>query len=164
MIWHWLSEADEERAEERAQILQLDIELAGRMNLYGARRNKSRDDEINDHRTGQRGEIAAARVYGVTSNFRPNTFHAFADIGASGEVRTRREQWHDLYVRDKDPGGRYYILVIGTHQRGTPLAVIGGIWDKCARRPEYRADHGGYGEAYFIPQADLEPVEKICSS
>jgi hypothetical protein len=161
MIIHQLSSEDEQWAAERACTLQAEIEKSGRSSKYGAaRRNQSHEDELNDHLTGQRGEIAAARVYGVRSNFIPNTFHSVADIGETGEVRTRREQWHDLYIREADPKDRYYILVIGSHQSGTPLRVIGGLWDKKGRNPYYLKNPGGYGSAWFIPQTDLEPAER----
>jgi hypothetical protein len=159
VITHQLSSADEDWAQERAHLLQSETEKAGRRSRYGARRNKRREDDLSDHVLGQRGEIAAARVYGVSANFRPGTFHDHADIGITGEVRTRREGWHELYIRDADPVDRYYILVTGSHERGTPLRVVGGIWDRDARLAKYRRDHGGYGEAYFIPQDQLEPAE-----
>ena len=76
-----------------------------------------------------------------------------------GEVRTRSRDYYELLVRDDDANDRYYILVIGDHVAGSSLRVVGGIWGKEAKKSEWRRDHGGYGDAWFVPQDALTAPE-----
>jgi hypothetical protein len=86
-----------------------------------------------------------------------NTFKSGNDV-QTWQVRTRSKSFHELYVRDSDPDDRPYILVKGSCPT---YDVVGWIWGHEARRPEWRKNHGGYGEAYFVPDAALHPMDTL---
>ena len=153
-----LSAREEETALAGARLRQ--AESGRNANKYGAKRNLTYEEDVNLHLAGCRGELAAGLAYGVQVPLHVNVYHSVPDIGHDGEVRCRSKQFYELLIRDDDADDRYYILVIGTHLQ-KPLTVVGGIWGKEAKKNAWRKDHGGYGDAWFVPQAALEPPERV---
>lgn len=160
MLIH-LNDSEESQALNAAKLRQSESVKRRNQNRYGARKNRTQDEDLLLHLQGCRGELAAGKAYGTNVSLHVNVYHSLADIGTVGEVRTRSDAAYDLIVRATDPSDRYYILVIGSCMHGTPLDVIGGIWGLEAKKKEYIADYGGHGSAWFVPQEVLQPPEDI---
>ena len=112
-----------------------------------------------NHIEGACGELAVAKVMGRYWGGSINTFKRGGDIDSTGwEVRTRSNHDFDLIVRDDDPDGRVFILVTG---KAPDYRVWGWIKSEDAKRNEWLKDYGGYGKAYFVPQAALRPMEEL---
>lgn len=115
------------------------------------------EDEWSAHINGALGECAFAKASGMYWSGSVNTFKA-ADIGDNIQVRTRTRHEYDLIVRDSDKDGDVYVLVTG----GPNEFLVHG-WIPCAdaKDQRYAANYGGYGQAYFVPKADLRPIEEL---
>lgn len=164
-----LSDPQEDRTQQCALQRQGGAEEGGNSNLYAAKvNNRSRKDDLTLHLRGARCEMAAAIAYSVEAPLHVNTYKTYPDIGEWGEVRGRSQEWWgrqrvELQIRKDDPKDRYYILAIGTHVRGTPVKVVGGIWGKDAMKDEWWKDPNGKGFAWWVPFEELFPVEKLPS-
>jgi hypothetical protein len=100
---------------------------------------------------GACGELAVAKMLGRYWNGSVNTFTVGGDVGAL-QVRTRSRHYYDLIVRDKDRDGDWFVLATGVSPN---YLVRGYIRAGDAKRDEWRADHGGHGPAWFVPQGAL---------
>ncbi len=104
------------------------------------------------------GELAAAKVLNRYWHASVNTYHRVPDVGDNLEVRTRLDSIckngadADLIVRDDDPDDRYFVHVIG---RLPEYEVVGWILGADAKQQQWRNNHGGHGEAYFVPRSQL---------
>lgn len=106
------------------------------------------------HFWGRAGEIAYAKAAGVYPDATINTFRA-TDIGHT-QVRTRIGHHEDLIVRPHDADNEPFALVtVEPFQSTHTFRVYGHILAKDAKQDEWAKDPGGFGKAYFVPQAAL---------
>lgn len=114
-------------------------------------------DEWSIHILGALGECAFAKATNRYWNGSVNTFKD-ADIGSNIQIRTRSMHHYDLIVRDGDADDDVYVLVTG----GPSDFVLRG-WLRCkdAKQEKYRANYGGYGNAFFVPQSELNPIDPL---
>lgn len=115
------------------------------------------DSEWHVHILGALGECAFAKATGRYWSGSVNTFKNGGDVGAI-QVRTRSKHDYDLLVRDGDADGDIFVLVTGGPN---DFVVHGWLRGKDAKADRYRKNYGGYGEAYFVPKADLSPVTPL---
>jgi hypothetical protein len=115
------------------------------------------NDEWSIHVLGALGECAFAKATNRYWSGSVNTFKG-ADVGANIQIRTRSHHHYDLIVRPGDKDDDVYVLVTG----GPTEFTLRG-WMRCgdAKQPRYRANYGNYGEAYFVPQSCLQPIEPL---
>lgn len=127
-----------------------------RKSLTNKMPTNQRDWDI--HILGALGECAFAKATNRYWNGSVNTFKSGGDIGECIQIRTRSKHSYDLIVRDEDKDGDVFVLVTGG-----PLEfrVQGWIRAADAKRREYRANYGNYGEAYFVPKDELRPIERL---
>lgn len=120
-------------------------------------RLRGKDESWERHVLGALGECAFAKATNRYWSGSVNTFKA-ADVGANIQVRTRSQHSYDLIVRDSDADDDVYVLVTGGP---ADFTVHGWVVARDAKRPEFRADYGGYGHAYFVPQSALRPIDPL---
>ena len=115
------------------------------------------NDEWGIHVLGALGECAFAKATNRYWSGSVNTFKD-ADVGDNIQIRTRSKHSYDLIVRDGDRDDDLYVLVTG----GPAEFTLHG-WMRCgdAKRAKYRANYGNYGEAYFVPQSALQPMDPL---
>lgn len=121
-------------------------------------RLRGKDAMWDRHVLGALGECAFAKATGRYWSGSVNTFKSGGDVGSTIQVRTRSKHDYDLIVREDDKDGDIYVLVTGGPQ---DFRVHG--WMRCedAKARKYVNNHGGYGEAYFVPQRALRPIEEL---
>ncbi len=124
----------------------------GRRNAHGL----SDEDGSALHIAGACGELAFAKWRGV---FWPGGINTFknTDVGKV-QVRTRSKEDYDLIVRDGDADDEAFVLVVGT---GVSYGIVGWLWGREAKRPEWSKCYGRRRPAYFVPQAALHPMEEL---
>lgn len=115
------------------------------------------NDEWSAHILGALGEAAFAKATNRYWSGSVNTFKA-ADVGDNIQIRTRSKHSYDLIVRDGDRDDDVYVLVTG----GPNDFTLHG-WMRCgdAKRPQFKANYGNYGEAYFVPKSALHPMDPL---
>lgn len=115
------------------------------------------NDEWGIHILGACGECAFAKGTNRYWNGGVNTFRG-SDIGSNIQVRTRSQHNYDLIVRRSDKDNDIYVLVTG----GPQSFVLHG-WILCsdAKRRQYLANYGNHGEAFFVPQSDLNSIDQL---
>lgn len=109
------------------------------------------------HIEGACGELAVAKALNIHNSHTINTFKE-ADLGRSIQVRTRSKGHYDLIVRPDDDDDEVFVLVTGAVP---DFEIRGWIWGREAKQEKYRANYGGYGEAWFVPAAALRHIETI---
>jgi hypothetical protein len=110
---------------------------------------------IGAHVEGAMGEMVVAKARGKYFMPTVNNFKE-ADLGANVQVRLRMFHHWDLIIRDNDNPEHIYVLVTGT---GPEFCIRGWCHAKDVMLPEYRKNHGGSGEAWFIPESALKPMK-----
>lgn len=132
------------------------IKKGGRDNLY---KKKGWLEEFDIHIAGCVGELAVAKVIGVTWTGSVDTFKA-PDLGGDIQVRHRTNPLWDLIVRSVDKDQERFVL-----SRGMPpglIEVAGWIRGIDAKREEFLKDWGNYGKpSYFVPAYKLNDMETI---
>lgn len=111
------------------------------------------------HVLGAVGEIAFAKWMGDYPRFGVKQFSGMdSDHHGDIEIRHRSNRGWDLKIVDKDDPSRKYVLT-----RGLPpvVEVAGWAYGHEVMSDEYRANHGGYGECWFVPCNRLRPMEEI---
>lgn len=138
---------------------QLESFREGRRDLYGAKSAEGggRGRGWHLHIEGAAGELAVAKALGRFWNGSVNTFRQGGDVGAV-QVRTRSRHWYDPIVRTHDRDEDYFVLVTGV---APSFRVVGWIRGADAKRPEWLRDHGGHGEAYFVPRDGLTAFRPV---
>lgn len=136
-----------------ATMRQLESMRQGRCNRHGAV-GASVIASLSRHVQGAGGELAVARCldryYAGTVNGGKGE-----DVGAL-QVRTRTEHDWDLIVRHDDCDDDRFVLVTGAMPAYVARGwIVGGD----AKRSEWLGDHGGHGEAFFVPQPALSAIE-----
>lgn len=109
-----------------------------------------------EHIEGACGEAAVAKVLNRFWNGSVDTFATGGDVGDI-QVRTRSSHDYELLVRPDDRDSDVFILVTG---RAPTFRVIGYIWGRDAKRPEWLQTHGSRPAAYFVPHAFLTPIKR----
>lgn len=126
----------------------------GRRDLYAVPGEAEPSSNWQTHLEGAIGELAFAKAMGRYWNGSVNTFRQNGDVG-DVQIRARSLHHYDLIVRTHDRDGDYFVLLTGI----TPsFRVQGYILGANAKRPEWLKDHGGHGNAYFVPQSALTPL------
>lgn len=115
-------------------------------------------DEWSIHILGALGECAFAKATNRYWNGSVNTFKAGGDVGDNIQIRTRSKHSYDLIVRDGDKDCDVFVLVTGGPHEFT---IHGWVPAAEAKQPKFRANYGGYGEAYFVPQSALRPIDPL---
>lgn len=116
------------------------------------------NDEWSIHILGALGECAFAKATNRYWNGSVNTFKSGGDVGDNIQIRTRSKHSYDLIVRDGDKDDDVFVLVTGGP---TEFAIHGWMPAREAKQPKFRANYGGYGEAYFIPKSALRPIDPL---
>lgn len=117
---------------------------------------RGKDESWERHVLGALGECAFAKATNRYWSGSVNTFKA-PDVG-SIQVRTRSQSSYDLIVRDDDNDDDVFVLVTGGPVEFT---IHGWIRASDAKKEKFVSDYGGYGEAYFVPQAALRPIDPL---
>ena len=117
-------------------------------------------EELDKHIIGCIGELAVAKVIGVTWTGSVDTFKTESDLSGNIQVRHRSNPVWDLIVRTNDSDDDIFVL-----SRGMPpgaIEVAGWMKGKDAKRDEWLSDPGGYGRpSYFVDSAHLQPMEEL---
>ena len=111
------------------------------------------------HLLGGIGEGALAKWLDTYPRCSVRQFHGMdSDLSGSIEVRHRANPTHDLIIRSDDPEDRIYVLT-----RGLPPGEIemGGWCWGYEWKGKSLANHGDWGEATFVPSAQLHDMETI---
>lgn len=117
-------------------------------------------EELDKHIIGCIGELAVAKVVGVTWSGSVDTFKTESDLGDNLQARHRSNPNFSLIVRDNDKDNDVFIL-----SRGLPpgaVEIVGWIRGEDAKKPEYIKDYGSYGRpAYFVPDNKLMSIDLL---
>ena len=116
------------------------------------------NDEWSIHILGALGECAFAKATNRYWNGSVNTFKSGGDVGDNIQIRTRSRHSYDLIVRDNDKDGDVFVLVTGGPHDFT---IHGWMPAGEAKQPKFRANYGNYGEAFFVPQSALRPIDPL---
>lgn len=115
------------------------------------------------HIMGCNGELAACKVLGVKWEKKINTYRKEADIGKRIEVKYRSKRYYDLIIRKDDNPDSLFILVVPGLDPNS-FNVKGCIWGRDGMKKCYVENYGNRGEAFFVPQNVLMPMEEIIKS
>lgn len=114
--------------------------------------------EWDSHILGAMGECAFAKATGRYWNGSVNTFRKGGDVGDTIQIRTRSNPTYDLIVREDDKDDAVFVLVTG---EGISFAIVGWMKGKEAKKKKYLKNYGNYGDAFFVPQADLKSASEL---
>ena len=117
-------------------------------------------EELDKHIIGCIGELAVAKVLGVTWTGSVDTFKTESDLSGNIQVRHRSNPNFDLIVRDNDKDDDAFVL-----SRGLPpgaIEIVGWIFGKDAKKEKWLKDYGNYNrKAHFIPSEELHTIESL---
>jgi hypothetical protein len=109
------------------------------------------------HLYGALAECAAARHLGLDLPATVDTFHDAPDLAPDWEIRWRSRDDYQLIIRpDSDNMRRRFVHVTGEPPTFVIHGYISGL--DAATHPEWLRNHGGYGDALFVPAEALRPV------
>jgi hypothetical protein len=109
------------------------------------------------HIEGACGELAVAKLLGRFWGGGINDFKRADDVRGL-QVRTRSRDEYDLLVRKDDRDGDRFVLVTGTAH---DYAVRGWLYGSEAKQDRWLASHGGRPPAWFVPAAELHPLDLL---
>lgn len=109
------------------------------------------------HIEGAAGELAFAKLSHTYWAPTVDTFRSRGDVG-DVEVRTRTRPGYELIVRNDDCDERAYVLVRGRIPR---FEVVGWVYGREGKRPEWLQRYGGGEPAYFVPDSALHPIDTL---
>jgi hypothetical protein len=115
-------------------------------------------DEWSAHILGALGECAFAKCTNRYWNGSVNTFKAGGDLGDNIQIRTRSKHSYDLIVRDADRDSDVFVLVTGGPHE---FRIHGWMPASEAKQARFKANYGGYGDAYFVPASALRPIDPL---
>jgi hypothetical protein len=117
--------------------------------------------ESDHHADGVGGEYAHFLLFGGVGKFQPriDNFKG-ADIGDNIEVRSTRQKWFGVKVKDRDKDER---IVVGYRQLDNYTYVaLGWLTVKDAKRLGEKKDPGNRGiPAYFVKDHQLRPIQEL---
>jgi hypothetical protein len=109
------------------------------------------------HIEGAQGEQAVAKAFNVYWGGNVNTFKMGQDVHR-WQVRTRSKHEYDLLVRDLDKIEDTFIHVTGL---APTYRIHGYMKGADCKLPKYRRTYGGRAAAFFVPAADIIPIENL---
>lgn len=144
------------------ELRQKEAERLGHTDRHGA----DMEDGFNIHIMGATGEVAfcksinLCRVWNGRLVYPILTVNAgkAPDFGKNIQVRTRSRQSYELIVRDDDSDDQVHVVTVQGSQLWT---VKGWVWGHEAKRPEWKKNHGGRGDAWFVPDDALHDLSEI---
>jgi hypothetical protein len=104
---------------------------------------------------GALGELAFARAFGLYWGGDEGTFKG-PDIG-NKQIRTSFKSNGELVVRPGDSETQMFVLVAGS---GPGFEIVGWMMGSDAMRDVYWKAKWGWDPAWFVPQADLNPINR----
>lgn len=117
--------------------------------------------EADHHADGVGGEYAHFLLFGGTGEFKPriDNFKG-ADIGDNIEVRSTRQKWFGLKVKDRDLDER---IAVGYRQLDDYTYVaLGWLTVKEAKRIGVKLDPKNRNKpAYFVKDHQLRPIQEL---
>ena len=119
---------------------------------YGA----STENDWQMHVEGCLGEMVVAKYLNMFWDGAVGIPH-HGDIGRL-EVRTSNYETARLIVHDRDLSGSIFILVTG---RNGSYSICGWIKGEEAKQGRFWKDPAGGRPAYFVPQSELNEIEKL---
>jgi hypothetical protein len=132
-----------------------DSKKAGCVDKHGAANGKQ------DECLGYEGEVAVQKYIGrkkytiTINNFDKSKPDIFPDI----EVRTRSKPEYELLIRKDDVPNRKYVLVVKVPEG---YNIVGWMWAReVFPHIEWISNHGGNGDAWFVPQFKLHDPELL---
>lgn len=141
-----------------AALRHVEAICAGRSDRYAAASKPG--EGLSKHFEGACGELALCKAFGRHWGGTVNSFKS-ADVGRNVQVRTRARHDWELIVRQDDSDLDFFFLVTGSAPN---YRVHGYIRGHDAKRPEWLANHGGHGEAYFVPQSQLNHYQPAAAA
>ena len=117
--------------------------------------------ESDHHADGVGGEYAHFLLFGGTGKFEPriDNFKG-ADIGDNIEVRSTRQKWFGLKVKDKDKDER--IAVAYRQIDDYTYICLGWLMVAEAKKVGFKDDPGNRGiPAYFVKDYQLHPIQEL---
>lgn len=151
-VWVTLTLAEMLHGSNIGTIRHYEAEVAGRKSRRGLQ--ESTQDILSVHIQGAIGEMVVAKVRDRYFMPTVNTFKD-ADIGDNVQVRLRKHHHWDMIIRDDDNPEHIFVHVTGW---GPIYCVRGWAYAKDVMKIEYRKNHGGHGESWFIPETVLQPI------
>jgi hypothetical protein len=124
----------------------------------GLKNTLEANDEWSAHILGALGECAFAKATNRYWNGSVNTFTVGGDVGARMQIRTRSRHTYDLIVREKDDDNDCYVLVTGGPDN---FQIHGWMLARDAKKQQYLANYGNYGQAYFVPKSALQSPQSL---
>lgn len=121
---------------------------------------KSWIEGTKDHILGACGEIAVLKYLGIYGSLSINGFGQ-PDIQYAGqniEVRHRALSDHDLIVRRRDSPSSLFVLTRGS---GQEIEIAGWEVGKNIMKDPFIKNHGGHGQAWFVPASALRKTEDL---
>lgn len=134
-----------------ASLRHVESIMSGRPDRHGAARS---DDGLGKHFEGACGEIAYCKARNVHWSASVNSFKG-PDVGQNVQIRTRSRHDYDLIVRADDSDLDWFVLVTG---KPPTFIVRGYIRGREAKQAHWLKNHGGHGDAYFVPVSALKPI------
>jgi hypothetical protein len=101
--------------------------------------------------------MAVAKAFGLYWPGSVGTFSDGLDVPPL-QVRTARANNGALILRDKDRDGDIFVLVTG---QCPAFELRGWLTARDGKREEFRANPGGMGPAFFVPQSALRPISEL---
>jgi len=107
------------------------------------------------HIEGAIGERALAKYLGVYWDATVNTFKNQPD-SAGCEVRTASEDNYSLIIREDDPTGSIFVLLVG---KVPQFRVAGWIHGVDGKQQQWIRNPGEREPAWFVPQKELNTMD-----
>jgi hypothetical protein len=115
---------------------------------------------LEDTQLGVAGEVALAQLLGLQRGglVTSGPWERRQDLLGGVEVRTRSRPDYELLVRPDELEDTLYVLVT-VHER--VVTARGWLYGYDARDPGWLQEHGGRDPAYFVPTAQLRPMDAL---
>lgn len=128
----------------------------GRKDAYGAEKMNGFEININ----GACGEVAVAKWLNIFYSGNLGDLAA-GDVNHPSvriEVRTAFEAHYRMILHKKDRDDAIFILLTGT---APEFIVRGWCYGREGKQEKFWADPAGGRPAYFVPQAELRPIDEL---
>ena len=112
----------------------------------------------NNHIEGALGEFAVAKYLGLYPG--AITGQSETDVGEHYEIRTRPQEYQELFIKKSDKRDKYYILVQGSFGDYTIRGWISAY--ETFEHPEwFHNNNGKTSSNYWVPHKNLFPIETL---